>query len=299
MPTIFKYDDAATKRLSADTRKRLAEQIKEDIDDFCVKEFTDKPRAHLGGSVIGHECARHTWYAWRWVKQEVFSGRMYRLFNRGHLEEARFVRWLKGIGCQVWEVEPETNKQFRIHGVQGHYGGSLDGVGIIPYFPDLPMLLEFKTHNTKSFSHLIDKGLIIAKPQHFAQMSAYGKEYGFKYGLYVATNKNDDDIWPEIVELDWNLADQLKRKAEIIITSPEPPPKISMQPAFHTCKYYCTFNEICHHNAPVEKNCRSCSNAIPVENKEWHCKLHGQNIPPDYIKAGCDQHHPIVNGENK
>jgi hypothetical protein len=35
-------------------------------------------------------------------------------------------------------------------------------------------------------------------------MCSYGQAYGLKYGLYCAINKNTDELYFEIVELDWN-----------------------------------------------------------------------------------------------
>lgn len=290
----FKYDDPVAKTLSQATIKAISAKIKEDIDAFCVKEFTDDHREHLGASLIGHDCHRFIWYAFRWVKSQVFNGRMLRLFNRGHLEEERFIKWLRGIGCQVWEVDPNTNQQFRIYGVQGHYGGSMDSGGLLPYLPDLPILFEFKTHNTKSFTNLVNKGSVkLAKHEHYSQMSAYGKKYKMRYGLYVATNKNDDDLYIELVELDWNLAHDLENKAQDIIRSPFPPPRISDQPSYYECKW-CAFHGICHYNEPVEINCRSCKFAEPVENKQWKCHKFNAIVPTDYIKQGCSHHVSIA-----
>lgn len=289
----FQYDDVAAKTLSPATCKAIVEQLHADINSYCIKEFTDEHRTHLGASIIGDDCWRKSWYTFRWVKSQVFDGRMLRLFNRGHLEEARFIKWLRGAGCTVWEVDPNTGKQFRIWGVSGHYGGSSDSVGILPYFPDLPILLEFKTHNYKSFSNLINKGLRLAKHEHFAQMSSYGKHYNFRYGLYVAVNKNDDDLHLELVELDWNLADGSIIKASEIINSRTPPKRISDNPTFFDCKW-CSYSGICHDNAPVEINCRSCRHAVAAENASWHCNKFNAIIPPEFIKTGCPDHVSIA-----
>lgn len=289
MTTEFKYDDIQNKTLSPETRKALAQRIKDDVDTYCVKKFTGEHRDHLGASVIGQDCARATWYGFRWVKFAVFSGRMLRLFNRGHREEERFVEWLRGIGCNVWEIDPETGKQYRIWGVQGHYGGSQDAAGMIPYFPDLPMLMEFKTHNNKSFTNLFNKGLKISKPQHYAQMCSYGRHYKFKYGLYCAVNKDDDDLHFEVVDLDWNHGNEMINKAQDIIQSQIPPHKISLSSVYFKCKM-CPFIDICFNNEPVEINCRSCRYAVPIENAEWGCTKYNQIIPKDFIHKGCSEH---------
>lgn len=291
MPT-FQYDDLVQRTLSPQTRKALAEQIKLDVDAYCIKQFTDDYRHHLGMSVIGEDCWRKIWYMWRWAKYNAFDGRMLRLFNRGHKEEIRFVEWLRGIGATVFEVDPSTGKQFKISYLNGHYGGSTDSKVILPYFPDLELLGEFKTHNERSFTNLLNKGLQISKPQHYAQMCSYGEYYNLRYGLYCAVDKNDDELYYEIVELDWKQADQSLKKAEEIIYSKVPPAKCSPNPAYYKCKM-CHVADICHQGAPVEVNCRSCKMAEPVADANWFCHHYNDIIPKDYLPKGCGNHVPI------
>lgn len=289
MPT-FQYDNVATKSLSPATCKAITEQLKQDVDNFCIQTFSDDYRHHLGMSIIGEDCWRKIWYMWRWAKTGVFDGRMLRLFNRGHKEETRFIEWLKGIGATVWEVDPSTGKQFKLSGLNGHYGGSTDAKIVLPYLPDLEMLGEFKTHNEKSFTNLLNKGLEFSKPQHFTQMCSYGKYYNLQYGLYCAVDKNDDELYFEIVKLDWNQADQSLIKAEEIIYSKVPPAKISPNPTYYKCKNMCQFLDICHNGKPLERNCRSCRNASPIENAEWFCARWNAVIPKEELIKGCTEH---------
>lgn len=270
-------------------RKHIAAQILADIDAYCVKAYDDGHRKHLGASLIGHDCARHLYYVFRWAKKEVFTGRMQRLFNRGHREEARFVEWLRGVGFEVWDVN-EDGSQFRVKAVRGHYGGSLDGINKPParYRIGEPMLCEFKTSGTgASFTKLKEQGVALAKPRHFAQMSTYGKFYGFRFALYMCINKNDDDLHIEIVELDWRLAEDLVRKAEDIITARVPPAKLAENEAFYECKY-CAFVGICHRGEAPERSCRSCQHSEAVEGGEWYCHVHNGVIPSDFITKTCD-----------
>ena len=182
-------------------------------------------------------------------------------------------------------------KQFRVSGVMGHYGGSCDGRVITPWLPD-KMLLECKTHNTKSFCKYISDGLHKSKPMHYDQMCGYGWKMDLHYGIYFPENKNDDEIKVSVIRLDHQRGMQLERKAEEIITAKEPPPKISENPAFFNCKY-CDAKEICHEGKIPLKNCRSCRLSTPVENAEWHCSRFNSNIPAEYIAAGCDGWVPI------
>lgn len=275
--------------ISPEQLKAISQKVKDDVDAYSVVTLTGEHRDHLGASVIGQECHRAIWYGWRWVHFNIFDGRMLRLFERGQLEEQRFIKLLQGIGATIWEVDPQTGEQWRIYGCSGHFGGSGDSVGMLPYIPDEAILLEFKTHNTKSFVDLVNKGVKLSKPQHFSQMCKYGEFYKFKYALYCAVNKNDDDLWFELVELDWRLAHDLEMKAADIINAQTPPNRISDNPSYYTCKY-CSFADVCHNGAKVEVNCRSCKNAVPIEDAKWRCERFNQVIPKEFIKKGCSEH---------
>jgi hypothetical protein len=275
--------------------KALAKRILEDIDTYC-QTYDDGHRWHLGASLIGNECSRYLWYIFRWCQHEKFSGRMCRLFDRGHREEARFIEWLRGIGCEVWDVQEDGKTQFRITDCNGHFGGSLDGICKFPkrYQIDEPVLLEFKTHNTgRGWAELNSMGMAVNKPKHYAQTSTYGPKYKLRYVLYMSINKNDDDIYLEVVKLDANLGEQMIAKAERIICSHEAPARLSDNPAYQTCSW-CPLKEMCHFHKAPEKNCRSCINAYPVENAEWNCTQHNAIIPRDFVPTGCDFYKAIT-----
>lgn len=314
--------------------KDISDRINDAIEEYSIESLKQGPRTHLGISEIGNACVRQTWYKFRWMKFEEHSGRMLRLFKRGHREEARFISYLEAIGCKVEQHEngilhyhPESDsyllaaefnpgdglvedvtgmpehekeaakrglirKQFRVSGVMGHYGGSCDGRAITPWYPDVKMLVEFKTHNTKSYIHLAEHGLHKSKPKHFDQMCGYGYKMGLEYAIYFPENKNDDDIKVSVVRLDMQRGAQLERRAEEIVTSQEPPVKISDNPSFQECRW-CAFKGICHEQEIPVKNCRSCRLCKPVENAEWYCSRYNQNIPESFIKNGCEGWTPL------
>lgn len=276
-------------------RSALARQITSDVEAQSIAAFKEAPRNHLGASIIGRDCWRYSWNVFRWIKFEAFSGRMFRLFNRGHLEEARFIDRLRGIGCVVYDADPQTGKQFRIAGSEGHFGGSADSIlYLAPQYRITEAVIgEFKTHNDKSFQKLKKEGVKKSKPEHFKQMSLYGYGYGIRYGLYCAVNKNDDELWFEIVELDWTDAQYHFNKADQIIRSQTPPPKIAETPAFFDCKY-CAFAGNCHAQQMPEKNCRSCGNCFPIPGGNWHCQVFNAQIPDDVIRVGCDKWRSII-----
>lgn len=300
--------------------KQVARRIKEDIDEYCIRTYDDGFRWHLGASLIGQDCQRAAWYGFRWAGHMTYSGstpeevkanhaRMQRLFNRGHREEFRFVEFLRGTGWQVFEYDtskpPKENgeyPQFRVSAFGGHFGGSLDGIGIPPArygLGETPFLLEFKTNGTGAgFQKLVKEGVPIAKPQHLAQMSTYGSDpaYNLEFGLYQNICKNDDDLHIEIVKLDHKLGEQMRQRAGRVISAQTPLPRLSDNPTFWKCKS-CDFFKQCHENAPLLKNCRSCKHATPVDGGEWACQLVEQIIPRDFVAKGCNEWRS-VNVEN-
>lgn len=228
-------------------------------------------RSHLGASQIGRTCAREIWYGFRWAMKSHFDGRMLRLFNRGHLEEARFIAMFLSVGIKVWQQD-ENGNQFRISELGGHFGGSGDGIGV--GFPDLPpgapAVLEFKTHNNKSFEKLAKEGVQIVKPEHYAQMQTYMRKMNLMYSIYGASNKDNDDIHLEVVRLNPIVADQYIDRGRQIVLHRTPPDKINNSPSWYECKW-CDKRDICHYDVAPEVNCRTCHWSYPAEDGTWRC----------------------------
>jgi hypothetical protein len=73
----------------------------------------EQARPYLGASSLGDPCARRLWYGFRWVARERFDGRMLRLFDTGHREEARLLDEMRAAGIEVWDRQPD-GRQFRV-----------------------------------------------------------------------------------------------------------------------------------------------------------------------------------------
>jgi hypothetical protein len=274
-------------------------------------------RSHLGASILGQECGRAIWYAFRWATKSSFSGSMLRLFNRGHLEEGRFIALLLTIGCEVYQQD-QNGKQFRITHADGHMGGSGDGV--VAGIPDLPkehLLGEFKTHNEKSFDKLAGtdwrkhlewyfgqapvgskpvpfngEGVKEAKPEHYVQMQTYMRKMQLGKCLYVAVNKNTDDIYCEIVAVNPFYADEMLQRGERLVAMDQPPKKLNESPGYYKCRF-CDHKPVCHLNKPPERNCRTCAFSNPVLGEpgaQWECRLRELRITKDIQLVGCDQY---------
>ena len=252
-------------------------------------DASDGFRSHLGASLIGKACERALWYDFRWTTKARFEGRVLRLFETGNREEERLVRNLRRTGATVLEVDPETGRQFRVQAHGGHFGGSLDGVAIhLLEAPKAWHVLEFKTHSNKSFTDLVAKKVRESKPQHFAQMQIYMRLMGMNRAMYLAVNKDTDDLYVQRVEADVAYAEQLLEKARRIIFAPTPLPRISEEPSWYQCRL-CDHADVCHGTRAAEVNCRTCLHSSPVEGG-WHCDRHQKPLSEVDQRTGCEQH---------
>lgn len=258
----------------------------------------DGHRPHLGASIVGRKCDRQLWYTFRWAKRERFPGRLLRLFERGQMEEDRWWADLRRIGVTVHDRSPD-GKQWRVTAVGGHFGGSMDAAVVgLPEAPKTWHVAEVKTHNAKSFADLQKKGVRSAKPEHWSQMQAYMHLTGMDRAVYLATNKDTDDLYVERIEHDADAAEVILARAERIITAPEPPARISADPSWYECKL-CSYASVCHGTVLPEVNCRTCAHATPVvvaerEQGLWDCARHGrEEIPVSVQRTGCNSHRYI------
>lgn len=244
-------------------------------------------RSHLGASIVGQECARAIWYGFRWATMPNFPGRIMRLFNRGHLEEARLIALLLMIGCEVYQQDA-NGKQFRISHAEGHMGGSGDGV--VMHLPDLPpaswCLTEFKTHSDKSFNDVKAQGVRLSKFEHFVQQNIYMRKMDLPVSLYLAVNKNTDEIYGELVPLDTSIADQFLDRGNNIVWLHEPPKRINASPGFYKCKF-CDHRPVCHLKVLPHRNCRTCRFSAPAPGGVWLCNQHSSEISKEVMFDGC------------
>ncbi len=242
---------------------------------------SEAPRRYLGASVVGHECDRYLWLHFRGLFRERFEGRMYRLFERGRREEEMFITELRGIGCKVWD-RGEDGQQFGVSALGGHFGGHLDAVVQgLPDAPKTPHVAEFKTHSDTSFRKLARTGVAGAKPMHLAQMMVYMGMMKLTRALYMAVDKDNDDLYMERVNYDPQAFKAIMVRAERIIREPFAE-RIATRRDDWRCQM-CPAKAVCWHETGAVfsrigtwHDCRSCCHASAVtegEGARWECRL--------------------------
>jgi len=288
--TLNLIESMIAKDQGAKYRGHLGQVIGHMGDAYRTDE--DGHRSHMGASMLGGECARSIWYNFHWATKSAFTGRLLRLFNRGHLEEARFIAMLLTIGCEVYQQDANGN-QFRISFAEGHAGGSGDGVviGIPDLPPGTPALCEFKTSGDKPFQELKAKGMRDAKFEHYVQMNLYMYKMGLPVGLYMAVNKNNDELYGEIITLDTAIAEQFVDRGTTLVWMQDPPKKMNESPGFFKCRW-CDHRPVCHLKAKPDRNCRTCAHSKPVAGAQWTCTLHDAFIDKETQLTGCENYIP-------
>ena len=256
---------------------------------FVEREYWHRD---IGASNIGKSCLREIWLNWRHClheKEKGWSGNLYRLFMRGHLEEHLFAKELEFEGNKV-TIE-QDGRQISFSDFDGHFKCNLDGI-MIDTKGDL-VLLEFKTTKDKNFEEVIKKGTLKKYPQYYAQvqinmyyLNKHSDEPCTKAHIYYRNKNNDETFYEEIpyVEI---LAQLLRDKIVSILNAKQPPER---QKEF-SCKW-CDFHDVCFGKKVPTLNCRNCIHATPAPNGDakWICEKHNKELSESDQRNGCMNH---------
>jgi hypothetical protein len=137
----------------------------------------------------------------------------------------------------------------------------------------------------------------------------------FDRAMYIAVNKNTDEIYGERVKLDHLTAQGLVGKARAVVESPRPAGVLSDDPKNQAC-LFCEYHGLCFGTEwreleskwqfvpfsrdRIERNCRTCLHSTPCARVRpdgsgvWECARDQDNL--DYAlddkrqKTGCDRH---------
>jgi hypothetical protein len=264
---------------------------------------TGPHNGRLGASIIGEPCERKLWYIFRMCFKSVFDGRLLRLFRTGHLEEDRFIEELKGIGCEVKALDPDTGKQFENTAIGGHFVSHPDGyIKGLPEAPRTWHMAEMKTmggeeNQSKDFEKVKKDGVEKAKPMHYIQMQVNMFLSELKRAIYLCKKKATDHIHSERIKYVALVARQMMVKAERIITAQLPPERLADRPDTFTCRFcdaydLCWSAEYSHVIKIPFITCRTCLHATPELDGEarWSCMTHLASIPFDHQQKACAGH---------
>lgn len=211
-------------------------------------------RRYLGASEIGDECSRKLWLKFHgYIKPEQFSPRMLRLFFRGKREEPVFETMLEGAGFEI--IQSCLDQA----GFQdGFFAGHGDGIYMLD---GKRVAVEMKTHSAKSFGTLERGKLKISHPTHYAQCIVYSGKFECEYALYIAVNKDNDELFIDVIPFNAEEFNAYCDKAEFITMADKPPERIATSPTTFKCKF-CNAHSVCWGFEMARVDCRNCTSVM-------------------------------------
>src|SRR3546814_7041942 len=87
-----------------------------------------------------------------------------------------------------------------------------------------------KTHSDISFKKLFRGNLKQSHPKHYAQCIVYSGKFDCVGALYMAVNKNNDELFFDYIPFNQEEFDEYCSKAEYITMADKPPDRIATQP---------------------------------------------------------------------
>jgi len=237
----------------------------------------------IGASMIGHTCQRYVALSFRCAFHDAFSGRTLRIFEVGNKAEDRIVSDLEAPGkIKV----SDRQMQIAMPGGKGHVGVTLDGV---VFENGQYGVLEMKTMSSKEWKEVSAKGVLQGERQHYCQVQFGMLLTGLPWALYVAENKDTQELHVEYVPYNADAANSLAALAMRILGGAEQV-RCSENPEWFECKK-CSARSVCHGDAFPRVHCLTCCHATPADGGKWVCGLYDNaEIPKEQLPAGCPEH---------
>ena len=187
---------------------------------------TTAARDYLGASRVGASCERQLQFEYAKAPvdpEKGFSGRLLRIFERGHRTEDMAIRWLRLAGFQL-KTEDAQGHQFGFSVANGRLRGHVDGVLVGgPEGFAYPALWENKCLGAKSWRDVEKRKLAASKPVYAAQIALYQTYLGLHEhpALFTAVNADTMEVYAELIPFDAGLAQRMSDRAVCVIEATE------------------------------------------------------------------------------
>ncbi len=112
----------------------------------------------------------------------------------------------------------------------------------------MPCLWEAKSANQSRFNSFKKHGVKKTNPQYYAQANLYMAymELTDAPAVFTVINKNDAEIYHELIPFDAEEAQRISDRAvNIIQAGSQMLPRISDDPGWFECKW-CSYAQLCH-----------------------------------------------------
>lgn len=239
---------------SANLSGRLQELVDQALQGECD---ATQPREYLGASRLGASCERQLQYEYAHAPVDHgkgFSGRLLRIFERGHRTEDMVIRWLRLAGFNL-KTEDANGRQFGFSVAGGRLRGHVDGVLVGgPEGFAFPALWENKCLGAKSWRDVEKRKLAASKPVYAAQIALYQTylELHEQPALFTAVNADTMEIYAELIPFDAALAQRMSDRAARVISATEAGellPRSFTESTHFECKF-CAWAERCWSTTP-------------------------------------------------
>lgn len=271
------------------------------VDAAVESEQADAGRGHLGASQIGRDCVRELFYSFRDFTPISFPSKTLYMFADGHASEDVMVGRLQKV-IDLEPVDPVTGKQWRFSDHGGHFGGSLDGIirGGLLEAPATEHVWEAKALGDSTWKKLNKLKVELPEKEvlkafsltYYAQSQIY-MHYMKIHRHYLTASTAGAREWTS-VRTDYckEDADFYRNRAERIIASDSPPPRIGRDATDFKCKW-CDHKPVCWEGEPARINCRSCKHSYAGTESTWVCELHSKVLERNDQLFACEDHEGI------
>lgn len=226
----------------------------------------------IGMGSIGKACTRYIWLKFRSFIRRDVNAKGLRIFAVGHSFEELLAEWLTLGG---FELLPDTDQYKCEFPENMFYVGYTDRIACKD---GVYYLVEFKTSNNNNFNRLQDKGLRVANPTYYAQVLAMMERTRTEKCIHLTVNKNNSELYCEIVEADNAKAITFYDRAVSIVDTQEVPKLYSLNHTNSECTW-CDYKPYCHDQdvSDINHNCKLCVQAKPDKlSGKWVCRSTGE-----------------------
>jgi len=200
----------------------------EKIIEQKQKKIRLRPCHTNRASSLGHICERKLVFdRTRWEEATLYDVGLQFIFDEGNLQEAQVLKDLAEAGWQI--LEQQRDYEWKQYQITAH----LDGKVLIPEQIMLPPL-EIKSMNPFTFKTINSAQDILQSKKHYirayaSQMQLYLLLSNSERGVFIFKDKSSGQLKEIWMELDYQAAEDLLKKAERInafVANKETPPPI-------------------------------------------------------------------------
>lgn len=208
--------------------------FKERLESLFI-DVPDEQRAgrgYIGCSVIGHPCDRYIWFE-KTQQASVVPWQLSRRFERGKWEEKRIKTLLKhedGVKVIAEEVAVKDPKS----PLKGRYD-------FLITVDKTEVIVEVKTMSQSSWKRFLRQDLETYSPTYYAQVQSYLNLAVIEWCLFIAINKNTEEIEKRAIRREPHVLEGLRMKANRIASLQAKPLGLAcgltMPPECNGCVY--------------------------------------------------------------